>query len=125
MLVPFSQELNRFMLVVKHAKGNSCKITWGDNSKSFTSARLAKGINLAEEFPVNPFTDAFNKVDAAVADKQAYETAQIKKVFHGSEGKDNMEAAIARTGKEREPLGRRGSAAAFVPVTHLIVIIEE
>jgi lysophospholipase L1-like esterase len=124
MLVPFNPELNRFMLVVKHPKGNSCKITWGDKSRSFPSAQLAKGINLAEEFPVNPFTDAFNKVDAAVADKQAYETTQIKKVFHGSEGSADMEGAAARTEKEREPLVAAVHAA-FVPVTHVIMITEE
>lgn len=37
---------------------------------------------VAADFDVNPFSDAFNKVDKAVAAKQAYETKQIKQIFH-------------------------------------------
>jgi hypothetical protein len=48
----------------------------------FTVAQVERGVNLAEEFPCNPFCEAFANVDAAVAAKQAYETTQIKKSFH-------------------------------------------
>ena len=99
-------------------------MTWGDETKSFSAKQLDKGINLAVEFPRNPFTPAFDKVDDAVAAKQNYETTQIKKVFHGDEGKANMEAAVARTEKEREPLAA-AIKSAFVPVTHTIRIVEE
>jgi hypothetical protein len=124
MLVPFNQELNRFMLVVKHAKGKTYKVTWGDQTRTFSADELGKGINLAKEFPSNPFSDAFKKVDAAVAAKQDYETKQVKSVFHGAEGKADMDAAVARTEKEREPLVT-AIHAAFVPVTHIITIVEE
>jgi hypothetical protein len=49
------------MLVVKNAP-ISTKITWGDYSKVYDSATLAKGINLADEFRLNPFYHPFNKL---------------------------------------------------------------
>jgi hypothetical protein len=116
-LVPFNQDLNRLMLVARHSQAASYKVTWGGAEKSFTAAVLAAGINLAEEFPGNPFCADFARVDAAVAAKQAFETRQIKDVFHGSEGKADMEGAVARTEKEREPLAQ-AIKTAFIPVTH-------
>ena len=72
---------------------------------------------------MNPFTDAFARVDTAVAAKQAYETKQIKQIFHGEEGKRDMAAAAERTEKEREPLAA-AIKTAFVPVTHTLRIVE-
>src|SRR5262249_12794919 len=76
-LVPFDQELNRLTLVVQNGKAKSYKVTWGSESKTFSAEQLARGVNLAAEFLLNPFSEAFAKVDAAVAAKQAYETKQI------------------------------------------------
>ena len=56
-------------------------------------------------------------MDAAVAAEQAFETRQIKDVFHGAEGKADLESAVARTEKDREPLAQ-AIRAAFTPVTH-------
>ena len=121
-LIPFNQELNRLTLKANNVKaGRSYKVTWGGESKTFTADQLARGINLAAEFPCNPFCDAFAKVDAAVAAKQAYETKQIKQAFRTPEAKTDMEAIEARTEKEREPLVA-AIRAAFVPVTHTIKI---
>ncbi len=119
-LIPFNQDLNRLMLVVK---GNAAayKVTWGEQTKEYTADQLAQGVNLAAEFPVNPFCAAFAKVDAAVAAKQAFETRQIKEIFHGKEGKENMEAAVRRTEAERAPLAE-AVRASMVPVTHTIRI---
>jgi hypothetical protein len=124
MLVPFNQELNRLQLVVSHASAKSYRVTWGTDSKSFSADQLGKGINLAEEFPHNPFTESFNKVDAAVAAKQNYETRQIKQIFRSAEAQANMEETAAKTEKEREPLVA-AIKAAFVPVTHTIKIVAE
>jgi len=124
LLVPFNQDLNRLMLVVTHAKAPRYKVTWGDQTLTFSSERLAKGVNLAQEFPRNPFSPAFARVDAAVAAKQEYETKQIKDVFHGKEGKADMDAAVARTEQERAPLVA-AIRSAFVPVTHTITISAE
>jgi lysophospholipase L1-like esterase len=123
-LVPFDPELNRFVLVVKSPAAKSYRVTWGDQSKSFSSDALGHGINLAEEFPENPFSESFAKVDKAVAAKQAFETKQIKEIFHGHAGQTNMEAAVADSEKQRDPLVAAVKAA-FVPVTHVIKITPE
>src|SRR5207248_1082045 len=66
-LVPFNQELNRLTLIVKNGDAKQYRVTWGGGSKTFSAEQLAHGINLSAEFPSNPFSDAFAKVDAAVA----------------------------------------------------------
>ncbi len=124
-LVPFNQELNRFMLKVSNAKADRYKVTWGETSKSYSAAELTKGVNLAADFHVNPFSEAFNKVDEAVIKKQSYETKQIKTLFHGDEGRADMEMTAALTEKTRAPMAK-AIKEAFVPVTHTIRIeIEE
>ena len=121
-LIPFNQELNRLTLKADNVKaGRRYKVTWGSESKTFTADQLARGINLAAEFPCKPFCEAFAKVDAAVAAKQAYETKQIKEAFRSPETKTDMEGVAARTEKEREPLVG-AIRAAFAPVTHTIKI---
>ncbi len=72
-LVSFSQELNRLVLIVKGGTAAKFKITWGRHSRTYSAAELAAGVNLAADFPDNPFAESFNKVDRAVAAKQAYE----------------------------------------------------
>jgi len=121
-LIPFNQDLNRFVLKIRNVKsGRIYKVTWGSQAKTFAGNQLARGINLAAEFPCNPFCEAFAKVDAAVAAKQAYETRQIKSAFRSPEAKTDMEAVVDRTEKEREPLAA-AIRTAFVPVTHTIQI---
>ncbi|MBI3851784.1 MAG: SGNH/GDSL hydrolase family protein [Verrucomicrobia bacterium] len=123
-LIPFNQDLNRFTLVAKGGMAKNYKVTWGEETKSYSAEQLEKGVNLADDFPINPFSEAFAKVDAAVAAKQAYETKQIKQLFHGEEGRADMAATVALTEKARAPL-----AAAirinFVPVNHTIKIVAE
>jgi lysophospholipase L1-like esterase len=120
-LVPFNQELNRLTLVVKNAKEKSYVVAWGTETKIYSAEQLAKGVNLADDFQENPFSEAFKKVNDAVKAKQEYETKQIKQLFHGEEGKNDMEATAAKTEKEREPLVA-AIKKAFVPVTHVIRI---
>jgi len=120
-LVPFNQDLNRLMLVVKGAKAKSCQITWGDTSRTYSAQQLAAGINLAAEFEVNPFSGAFKAVDEAVARKQDFETTQIKKLFHGEAGKADMEKTVADSERDRAPLVA-AIQQAFGPVTHTLTI---
>ena len=120
-LIPFNKDLNRLLLVATNPQAKSYQITWGGQAKSFSSGKMAAGVNLAEEFPHNPFCEAFAKVDAAVAAKQAYETKQIKGIFRSPEAKENIEAVATQTEKEREPLAE-AIKEAFVPVTHTIRI---
>jgi len=123
-LIPFNQELNRFLLATKNGRAQNYKVTWDKNSKTFTAGQLKTGVNLVEEFPLNPFSAPFAKVDAAVAAKQAYETKQIKQVFHGAEGKADIERAAQETERERQPLVN-AIRAAFGPVSHTIRIEEQ
>ncbi|HWD92782.1 MAG TPA: SGNH/GDSL hydrolase family protein [Verrucomicrobiae bacterium] len=125
--VPFNEDLNRLMLVVKNAGAKEYQVTWGDETKTFTGDQLTHGINLAAEFPANPFTAAFAKVDAAVAAKQAYETKEIKDIFHhhGSESlTEHTDKVVGHAEQDREPLVTAVHAA-FVPVTHVIRIVEK
>jgi lysophospholipase L1-like esterase len=123
-LVPFNEELNHMMLVVKHANAGSYLVTWGNETKSFSGDQLSKGINLAAEFVRNPFVENFRKVDEAVAAKQAFETKQIKQTFRSADAKKDMEAVVSQTEKERAPLVA-AIKDAFVPVTHTIKIVAQ
>ncbi|MBL7187988.1 MAG: SGNH/GDSL hydrolase family protein [Phycisphaerae bacterium] len=123
-LVSFNEQLNRFMLVARNGKAQRYRVTWGEAAKSYRAAELAKGINLADDFHVNPFSEAFNSVDEAVLKKQTYETKQIKRLFHGEEGKVDMDMTVALTEKAREPLAK-AIKVAFKPVRHTIRIEAE
>ncbi len=118
-LVPFMADLSRFTLVVKDAAAGAHRVTWGPATRAYDGAALRQGVNLADDFEVNPFSAAFAAVDKAVGDKQAYETEQIKKRFHEAGARTNMTVIVEQTEAER---ARRMAAirAAFVPVTHTI-----
>ena len=120
-LVPFNDRLNRFMLVVKNLAAGLYEIQWGPSKRVYTAEALNAGINLAADYEVNPFSDAFKRVDEAVAAKQAYETRQVKTLFHGPEGKADMETTAALTEKTRAPLVA-AIRNAFTPVRHTISI---
>lgn len=93
-LADFQKKLNRLTLRVAGAKTGQVKVTWGDVAKIFSAAELAKGVNLAAEFPQNPTSPAFARIWKAVAEKQAYETKQIKTIFRSPEAKKDMEAVV-------------------------------
>ncbi|MGB7343954.1 MAG: SGNH/GDSL hydrolase family protein [Pirellulaceae bacterium] len=120
-LVPFNESLNRMTLKVTGLTTNKAKITWGEHSQVFAAADLQTGINLADKFVDNPFCDAFNRVDEAVAAKQAFETHQVKKVFHSKEAKLDFQKAVKETEAERKPLVEK-IATAFEKVTHTIKV---
>ncbi|CAD74658.1 MAG TPA: lipolytic enzyme [Rhodopirellula baltica] len=120
-LVPFNADLNQFLLTVSGLETDKTSVRWGDHSEEFTKEELAEGVNLAEHFEVNPFSKAFQAIDQAVAAKQAFETVQIKKIFHGEEGKKDLEAAVKSTEAKRAELVQ-AIQDAIVPVTHTVVI---
>lgn len=80
-LVPFAADLNRFILKLNRNATGKYRVQWGEASHEFTAEELQKVISLAVEFSENSWRAACNKVDAAVAVKQADETEQIKKRF--------------------------------------------
>lgn len=145
-LVPFNQDLNRLVLVVNNGTAKSYQVTWGAETRTYSAEELAKGVNLAADFATNPFSAAFQKVEAAVAAKQSYETKQIKQIFNDlmkgkfktaeeiqdpeikelfalrdAEGKLDREAIVKATEAKRTPLAE-AIKTAFVPVTHAIKI---
>ena len=70
---PFNQDLNRYRLQVRGLPNQPIRVTWGDRSLFFTREQLENGINLAAEFPENPFCPTMRTLDAAVWKKQVYE----------------------------------------------------
>jgi hypothetical protein len=131
-LIPFNQELNRFMLTVTNGTALNYLVVWGDDSRTFTSQELVRGINLAAEFQHNPFSDAFSVVDTAVALKQDFETREIKGFFRLTGiDKPTIEQITAQTDRVVEGLEKEHAAlvaavhAAFMPVTYTIKIVPQ
>ncbi|HEX3133195.1 MAG TPA: SGNH/GDSL hydrolase family protein [Planctomycetota bacterium] len=120
-LMPFMQELNRFTLIATGGSAAKYAVTWGAESRTYTAEQLKTGVNLADDFAVNPFSDAFKQVDEAVIKKQNYKTEQIKKHFHGADGKADIEKTATETEAIRAPLAA-AIAATVVPVSHVIKI---
>jgi hypothetical protein len=131
--LPFNDNLNRYMLIVKKVPGSKAKVTWGNTTKEFSASDLAKGINLAAEFAGdNPFSVAFAKVNDAVVAQQTDETG-LTKYWLG--GMKDLQSSLPSQGplldqitqigiKERDRLAQ-AAAAAVVPVDHTIKIESE
>jgi lysophospholipase L1-like esterase len=120
-LVPFAEDLNRFVLKATGRLAGTYRVTWGDMSREYSAEQMARGVQLPVDFPGNPFCEAFDRVDAAVAAKQAFETTQVKKIFHGREGQVDFAKAVADTEEQRAPLAA-AIAQAMTPVSHKITI---
>jgi lysophospholipase L1-like esterase len=126
---PFNEDLNRFRLVVDGAGADRVKVTWGENSKEFAAADLAKGINLAAEFLDNPFCGAFQEVESKIASQQNMETDLIKRLIHDlpaymravPEEKETLNR-IGDTLVQKDKVARDASAAAVKPVRHTLKI---
>ena len=127
-LVPFNQDLNRFMLTVTNATAELYRVNWGDQSKTFTGAQLTAGVNLAAEFVLNPFSTRFALIDAAVSAKQDFETRQVKVLFRGSGEKSTMEQISEQTDQVLADTERQHAAleavirTAYAPVTYTLKI---
>lgn len=130
-LVPFNEELNRFMLTVEDANEVKYRVTWGTQSAEFTGEQLRHGINLAAEFPLNPFSTRFALIDAAVDAKQEFETRQVKNLFRPSKPDATMADITAYTDHvvkdtEKEHAALEGVVrAAYEPVAYTLKISAE
>jgi hypothetical protein len=106
------------------------KVTWGTSSKEFSADNLAKGINLAAEFPVdNPFGESFRAVEKAVREQQNYETPMIKQFVHNLPAFKQLVPAetdtldrLAQTMSKRDAELQQAARDAVKPVRHTIVI---
>lgn len=70
---PFNLDLNRYMLRVNGLPNKPIMVTWGGRSQSYTRDQLEAGINLAAEFPDNPFSPTLRSLDNATWRKQVFE----------------------------------------------------
>lgn len=120
-LIPFHKDLNRLVLKVKVARPGQYRVQWGENAKTYSSDQLSEGINLAEEFPNNPFSGPFEVVSEAVWKKQVYETEQVKRAFHSREARDDFDAVVKQTEAKRQPLADVITQV-MQPVTHSLII---
>lgn len=126
---PFNQDLNRYRLVVKGLPTAKAKVTWGAQSLEFSAADLAQGVNLAEAFPANPFSEPFAKVLDRIFQQQAMETVLVKSYLHNvpqfkefaAPDADALER-IGRNGIANDKKAFDAVAAAVVPVRHAIKI---
>lgn len=117
-LVPFNADFNRFTLRVNGTTAARYVVRWGETSRIYTADELKAGINLAEDFVVNPFSAAFHRVDDAVEARQASESDEVWRVF-GDHGGDAALLADAEAQRARLADDVR---RAFVPVTHVISV---
>jgi lysophospholipase L1-like esterase len=125
--LPFNQELNRYLLVVKNAPGKGLKVTWGTQTKTFSASDLDKGVNLAAEFLDNPFSAPFLAVQEKIAAQQSFETNACKELLHSLLGwatalpdsQDMLAQLPPKIVAKWESL-RDATAAAIVPVKHEI-----
>jgi len=130
-LIPFNQDLNRFMLTVKNGFAEKYRIFWGDETREFTNEQLAHGVNLAEEFPINPFSRQFALVDAAVSAKQDFETHQVKALFRPPGDKVTIDQVAKQTEAVLDYTERQHAAlenvirTAYAPVTYTLKITPE
>lgn len=115
--IPFNQELNRFTLKVTNLASARAKVTWGGESKEFTGAQLASGINLAAEFSATPFDEAFQKVQQAVLEKQNWEISSII----GAEVQGTIKTLTQQLAAQHERL-QAAVLATIVPVKYTITI---
>ena len=130
--LPFNKDLNRYTLVVKNVLEPKAEVTWSKTTKTFTKEQLEAGINLAEEFLNNPFSEPFKALERVVADKQNRETRTIKGTitqFRGlindfPEDKEVIEATdvLRRKLFERNGMDAARARAAVKPVKHTIHI---
>jgi PKD repeat protein len=119
--LPFSSELNRFILKVSNLGAPSANVTWGSETKTFTSDQLAQGINLAEQFDQTPFDATFAKVMAAILNKQDFEDFMIKGTsnYFGNDNGGNVDTNTIAIEDQKDAAVK----ALIVPVRQTIVIV--
>jgi hypothetical protein len=119
---PFSQELNRLIVKVANLDAPSAAVTWGSQTKSFTRAQLAQGINLTEHFSHTPFDATFARVMNAIWDKQGnFENYMIKLTanYNGNDNGGNIDENMLAVHRQKDAAVK----ALIVPVRHTIGVV--
>lgn len=130
----FNQDLNRLTLKVKNLSAAKAKVTWGSQSQEFTREQLEAGVNLAAEFTKTPFDNDFAALNAAIVQKEAFETILIKNlVTHmrviAAEAAEDPKVATALVKLKKKLADEHAKQDANVlkfikPVTHTIKVEE-
>jgi hypothetical protein len=106
--IPFNEELNRYMLVVKNLPEGQAKVYWDDRTRDFSSEELARGVNLAETMGGDhPFGNITNFVDGGVRGQQNLEA---------------MAGALQVQGKPDPQAEAKRQAALQVAKSHLVPV---
>lgn len=122
-LVPFHPDFNRMTLKVTGITAPRCRVAWTDHQNMleewhvYTAAQLEAGVNLAEDYQLNPFSVPFHRIDDLILQKQ---TVEANTTWHGweQEGKPETEGRAGYEARRHELL--RAIRQAIVPVTHNI-----
>ena len=120
-LVPFNREFNRMILKVTGLGTPCCRITWMDHKNrveewhTYAASHLLEGINLSEEFHLNPFAVPFDRIGDLIYQKQAVESNETWHVWE-TEGKPEAEGLAECEAQRAELL--RAIRRAFAPVVH-------
>jgi lysophospholipase L1-like esterase len=117
--LPFNQDLNRFVLTVSGLQTAAADVTWGGETRRFSRAALAAGINLAAAFPHTPFDAAFAGLMERIGLRQQQERTMIKAA------REAIASTVGWTAADvvlRDRLDRDVHAG-LVPVRHVIRVV--
>ena len=130
--IPFNQDMNRYLLVVKNPPAASLKIQWGEASKVFTAEQLAAGVNLAAEFLKNPFSEPFAKLQEIIKKQHLIDIQLVGNASLFNQMAENRKKNPEVGGKafeedrdtlvEFESKVRANASSKLVPVRHSILI---
>jgi len=126
---PFNQELNRYLLIVKNASAGNLEVTWGQQSKEFSSDALEKGVNLANEFPDGPFCAPFEAITKEMSRAKSFYNGTANRLLATA---DETEATIPdshevceklrKVVQRQSELLKNSGTATPSPVRHVITI---
>jgi len=126
--ISFNRDLNRFTLIVKNCPSTKSEVKWGPDKKVFEAKKLEEGINLADEFLSNPFSDRFNQFLNIIDIKQQYETsmtgmmATLIKEFGADKDIQTATASIREKIERKRSALQKDTTAFVTPLTHYIEI---
>ncbi len=124
-LVPFNREFNRMTLRVRGAAAPEYRVAWMNEQTmleewhSYSASELAEGINLADDFQLNPFCVPLGRIDDLVLRKQTVESTETWRRWE-LEGKP-AEKGLAECEARRQDL-LSAIRGACMPVVHNIRI---
>jgi hypothetical protein len=71
--IPFNEDLNRYTLIIKNLPTTQTKLYWSDEQRDFSSADLARGVNLPAVMGDRPFGGRAQFLNGPVLDQRQLE----------------------------------------------------